>query len=151
MLNCINCHNELVRQEKADGHVWGCPECGSRAASLKTLRHLMGVEEMNRFLAAIEGKDPASGRTCPGCGKEMRDIEITREPQKVKLDVCLSCRMVWFDPEEHDQMSAIAAAAVLDVDWQEYQRRETVDRKRAAAYRRKHPIPEPRPPAEPAV
>lgn len=142
-ISCINCERELLRQETTQGVFWGCPGCGSKAASLKLLRGLLGAEEMNGFLHAVEQKEPKSGRHCPGCDREMRDIEIARDPQKVQLDVCLSCRMVWFDPEEHDQMSAIAAAMVLDVDWTEMQRRESADRVRREARRDRTPPPRP--------
>ena len=141
MFTCLNCGTELVRQWSSECDFWGCPDCGSRAASLKMLRRMMGAEEMNRFLCAVEQKEPTSGRMCPGCNREMRYIEIASDPHAVTLDVCLSCRMVWFDPNEHDQMNVIAAVVLLDVDREELRRREKADRQRARHQQKTRPMP----------
>jgi membrane associated rhomboid family serine protease len=74
-------------------------------ADLRSLRWT-GAGAFVRRLWGLAVKDAASStRECPGCGAGMAEVPTIAAPGSpgaVRLDVCRSCQLVWFDPQEYD-------------------------------------------------
>lgn len=101
---CPHCSTLLERHTSDDGVFWGCPGCGGRAVDLGLLRRTSDVTMVTRLWVAAHGSASRS-RPCPICGNPMREVTIP-DTQVPPLDVCLACKLVWFDPKEYEAFPA---------------------------------------------
>lgn len=96
---------------------WKCTACGGRAATTKALRrvvephlvdHVCDVARQNGNLPGVRH------RPCPICVRPM--TEVRPRPDLPPVDVCNSCRMVWFDPHEYEHIISAAPAPLPAIE-----------------------------------
>jgi membrane associated rhomboid family serine protease len=116
MFQCPTCGKPLVRTPADGGVFWRCAACGGQAAGLSLLRTLLSPAYINQlWLAARAGKG-VGGYQCPACGRPMKEVSASSEPNAPKLDVCAGCQFVWFDAGEYEQLPTVPRAHRADED-----------------------------------
>ena len=93
---------QRVRIE-AGGFGWACSHCQGRAIAMPVLRRQFAIEAATAVWQESLGGAP-SGVVCPACSRAMVGASVAFDDDAVALDVCRSCAIVWFDPEEHDRL-----------------------------------------------
>lgn len=106
MSTCPQCRKELVREHGERGLAWRCPDCGGREVTMAVLRKTFAVEAVNGLWQKARGLGSGSGRRCPECGLNMREVPATDSPAATRLEVCPTCTLIWFDAEEYEALPA---------------------------------------------
>lgn len=110
MFLCPNCGVKLARTLAGPGVYWICPVCHGRAASVSLLRKTVPRGVVNELWQAARSGERPRVRRCPFCGNPMPEIQAAGEQYRKRLDVCVICHCVWFDPHEFEALPAIASA-----------------------------------------
>ena len=106
MMNCPRCAEamEVVERDDIRSHI--CPSCNGAWISGASLHRLFAREEdaphIEEALETIMSFDFRDGRLpCPTCqGKRLQTLEV----DGVELDYCVSCKGLFFDPGELEQV-----------------------------------------------
>ena len=106
MFQCPNCDTELVRTKVTNGFVWICGKCAGRAITLPVLRRLVAGPAVQQLWSRTFDETLPHVHPCPLCKKTMRQVHCEGHTGGFALDVCCSCQLVWFDPEEFEAMPA---------------------------------------------
>ncbi len=106
MFACPNCRTRLAKQPSAEGPRWVCAACGGRAVHLPSLRGTHPGAFVRRLWALARSVPLAERkRACPICDNLMATVPtlaVSGSTEPLRLDVCVSCQFVWFDPTEHE-------------------------------------------------
>jgi membrane associated rhomboid family serine protease len=118
MLACPNCQKRLAKQPSPEGPRWLCGACGGRAIHLPSLRCTPAGAFVRR-LWALARSVPAADRKrpCPMCDKWMATVPtlaVAGSTEPLRLDLCISCQFVWFDPTEHEAWLRSTSLAATD-------------------------------------
>ena len=101
MFDCPNCRAQLVHTENEGQVFWRCTGCGGRAVKTSTLRQQIVKTVIDQIWQMARASAVEKNRPCPACEKPM--AVVVEEPgfiEPLRLDVCPSCQLVWFDPKE---------------------------------------------------
>jgi membrane associated rhomboid family serine protease/Zn-finger nucleic acid-binding protein len=110
MFHCPVCSSKLQKLTSKRGIAYGCPECGGASVSLYSLKQHYPPPGLVSHLWSEATHDPAPSRKfCPHCGRRMALVNAPVGNSEVTLDVCTSCRTVWFDRTELRHISAAAS------------------------------------------
>jgi len=74
---------------------------------MPVLRKAVTADYVNRLWATVRKGHGVRGRACPVCGKAMTETSANPDGPGPQLDVCQHCFVVWFDPNEYDDLPAI--------------------------------------------
>jgi len=106
MFTCPTCRTRLAKQSSGEGPRWVCGACGGRAVHLPSLRGTPPGAFVRRLWALARSVPAAERkRACPICDGLMATVPTLAVPgstEPLRLDVCVSCQFVWFDPTEHE-------------------------------------------------
>jgi Zn-finger nucleic acid-binding protein len=106
-MDCPKCQTSLSPTGIEEGLLWKCQLCSGVAANLAVLRkHLKGDTVKKFWLEAITASTP-SNRKCPSCVKVLKEFTVSREHQRIDLDLCRTCQLIWFDRDELDAFSKV--------------------------------------------
>ena len=101
MGQCPSCQSSLVRITTPSGMIYVCPGCKGRSVSMPVLRKTgAGQEFLADLWRASRNKSAPRVRPCPHCARQMAEVKKAIHNSLVKLDVCSSCSVVWFDTSE---------------------------------------------------
>lgn len=109
---CPRCKGTLKRIRARGQSLHKCASCGGRLIGLAPLRQLIG-DAWTKSIWRAAGEAAAGNALCPGCSGPMRHV-VMREPETA-CDVCLNCRLLWFDGEGLVQL-VLAADKQLAAD-----------------------------------
>jgi len=99
---CPKCHTSLSPTGVAEGLLWKCQACSGVAANMAVLRkHLKDDTVRKLWLEAITASTP-SNRKCPSCVKMLREFTVSSGNKRIRLDLCRTCQLIWFDKDELD-------------------------------------------------
>lgn len=110
MFTCPNCQASLMRRSGPSGIYWACPHCSGRLVGVAPLRNVMPREEINRVWRAARDGEGWERRPCPACRHRMWEIYPRSPASGPPLDVCETCHMLWFDPDEFSLVTGDAPA-----------------------------------------
>jgi len=100
-MNCPSCGTELVKEFYEKVIDFRCPGCGGRMMTISGLRTLCGDRNfVNTLWNTAQYGYSQVGPACTSCGKTMRRVTLPLSGAALELDVCCTCRLVWFDPGE---------------------------------------------------
>ena len=96
----MKCHGEMTRVERGAEKVWHCERCGAHALIDSTLRKLLPRDVWQVVWPEIRAAVVPGFRPCPVCTQRMEQTRELPKLDRIQLDYCDSCRLIWFDPEE---------------------------------------------------
>jgi Zn-finger nucleic acid-binding protein len=102
-LTCPRCNVALQRLKSANGWIHACQECQGRSVALPVLRERVGREVALEAWRLADESDSLSCK-CPACARPMTLIHLPLGAVVVDIDVCKSCRTIWFDRLELEQL-----------------------------------------------
>lgn len=96
--NCLNCRNELERRVRQRGFLYRCRACRSYGVSVPLLRATLPLALVNQLWQDARNATSRTGRPCPLCQVAM----VSRASHQGQvLEICSSCRLIWFDPGDY--------------------------------------------------
>lgn len=90
--------------------VYACNGCDGRAITLSVLRKRADKTFMQDLWSAAQRATENGPRSCPSCKRKMGEVELARDDEALKLDVCPTCYVVWFDAGEVERVPRTSAA-----------------------------------------
>lgn len=100
-MKCPSCDAELAKEFYEKVIDFRCPGCGGRMMTVSGLRTLCADRNFaNALWNTAQYGYSQGGPVCTSCGKPMRRVTLPLSGTALELDVCCSCRLVWFDPGE---------------------------------------------------
>lgn len=107
MDSCPRCKLKL-RKFNVDGNFfWDCPLCSGRAVSMDVVRKFVPLTIVKELWNRAYSSTEVSDAICPVCNKNMTGVVLQVEDRIEEIDVCKSCRFVWFDPQEFQKLPKI--------------------------------------------
>jgi len=104
MKPCPSCGKRLYPHPIQHGLAWSCLRGHGMAVALEVLE----CTDYGWLLELLAEPEPpvSSGdrRPCPECAKQMDVVHLDEPQQFVALDICRSCRVVWFDAGEYGEV-----------------------------------------------
>jgi Zn-finger nucleic acid-binding protein len=86
------------------------------AANMAVLRkHLKDDTVRKLWLEAINASKP-SNRKCPSCINMLKEFTVSRENQRIHLDLCKTCQLIWFDKGELDAFPKVEKLPIPVMD-----------------------------------
>jgi Zn-finger nucleic acid-binding protein len=79
-LMCPACQVPLSRAVTPEGALWRCETCSGLAANLAV--------------------SVPSSRKCPSCAQRLSEFTECVNDRRIRLDLCRSCQLMWFDKNE---------------------------------------------------
>lgn len=78
MLECPQCGVRLNQRKTTNGFVYGCAQCGGRAATLPVLRKAGAPRDLlGHLLQAAREETVPRIRHCPHCSRRMSEVTTT--------------------------------------------------------------------------
>jgi hypothetical protein len=73
--------------------------------TLELIRKAVPRPLVNRLWQQARSAGHEGSRSCPACKRRMAEVPITPAPDRtLRLDVCVGCHFVWFDPREFEAL-----------------------------------------------
>ena len=119
--SCPACSRTLHIARHEGTRYWRCPGCGGFLVSLAVIRKRIAEATFNSLWQLARSGDVMGWRSCAGCHKNMRLVEVGSNEEPIELDVCESCQLIWFDSEELEsleQQGTVEQSEKLDNDEQ---------------------------------
>ena len=102
---CPRCGAKLnVAWTKSKVKCLSCPSCGGMSAKIQALWKGVSSESMYELIAAAK-KHEQPGCVCPDCGESMSLLKVAVGKKQIEIDVCGSCRAVWYDKGEFEAIT----------------------------------------------
>ena len=123
---CPRCGAKLnVAWTKSRVKCLSCPSCGGMSAKIQALWKGVSSESMYELIAAAK-KHEQPGCVCPDCGESMSLLKVAAGKKQIEIDVCGSCRAVWYDKGEFEAITPQDGLLNATVSAGKAYRRETV-------------------------
>lgn len=100
MQSCPRCKIKLKKSLIDGSFFWDCPLCNGRAVSIEVIRKLVPLPIVKELWTRAYSSTAISDAQCPVCSKNMTGVTLHVEGRSEGFDICQSCRFVWFDPQE---------------------------------------------------
>ena len=107
--DCPRCGKPLDFVRRSQTSTWVCRSCAGHAVNVSLLRRTSEKERFRAFWGATLQSAVRGQLPCPACRREMHEVDVedtsaVLSAGAVTLDVCRSCTLVWFDPQERGQV-----------------------------------------------
>jgi membrane associated rhomboid family serine protease len=101
---CPSCQTVLLKAKNQFGWLWVCPQCQGRCATLELIRRAIPKDIVNKLWQKAKEENILHKRQCPSCKQLMGEVTIINAGKTEYLDVCPTCRMLWFDTQEYQRL-----------------------------------------------
>ena len=109
--SCPTCNVSLEAQKLEDVRLWKCVSCRGLAISLPTVRKGLATATFKNIWRKLSSGQTETGRPCPGCKNPLSVVEAVGQEGVIKIDVCRSCQLLWFDDEEFSGLPKVVSKA----------------------------------------
>ncbi len=117
-MRCPECKVRLVEESFVGDAAWRCPRCSGRVVPVAALQRVAAPAFFAAFQRAFQESVAARAPECAACHRYARPVTVEHGGLLVAVDVCVRCRLVWFEANELAQLptrkrfesTAIAAA-----------------------------------------
>ena len=109
--SCPTCNVLLQAQKLDDIRLWKCASCRGFAISVPVVRKGLKKETFRNIWQKLSSGETETGRSCPGCKNPLSVVEADGQGGAVKIDVCRTCQILWFDDEEFSDLPKVAPKA----------------------------------------
>lgn len=103
-MKCPECATTLAQESRASDVLFRCQGCRSAAVPFAALQRLAVPAFFPAFERALAASVDAAAVACPVCRRVMRPITVSQGGLLVQLEACRSCRIVWFEAGELEQV-----------------------------------------------
>ena len=105
-LTCItkNCKQTLNETETPWGVLLSCPSCKGRLVPSGALKKITTQDAAAKLWQDFIKTHHPGSRPCPACTRAMRVVNPHTQSGMIELDVCNSCLLIWFDPNELERI-----------------------------------------------
>ena len=101
---CPRCGGKLtVSRTKSNHPCRICSSCGGVTCKLSVLDKVFAADGLTRLLESAK-QHQQRGCICPDCGASMSILKVSSGKSQVEIDVCGSCRAVWYDKNEFETL-----------------------------------------------
>jgi membrane associated rhomboid family serine protease/Zn-finger nucleic acid-binding protein len=107
VFTCPNDQLVLIRASPRRGVFWTCSSCGGRAVGLGQLRETVDPGLVTDLWTRARDGNATTDRPCPICAQPMALVSLDRNGTGPAVDVCRTCYVVWFDPQEFEVLQPI--------------------------------------------
>ena len=101
---CPRCKQKLSKASQHGAFFWACPSCNGRTVSLDVVRKAVPIPVSKEIWQQVITQQLQSEIKCPVCNREMTAVSETSGNSPNNIDVCKSCRFIWFDPGEFEHI-----------------------------------------------
>jgi Zn-finger nucleic acid-binding protein len=109
--SCPACNVLLEAQTLEGVRLWKCASCRGFAISLPTVRKGLKAETFKNIWQKLSSGQTETGRPCPGCEKPLKVVEAGGQGGVIKIDVCRTCHILWFDETEFSELPKVVPQA----------------------------------------
>jgi len=109
--SCPACNVLLEAQTLEGVRLWKCASCHGFAISLPTVRKGLKAETFKNIWQKLSSGQTETGRPCPGCKKPLNVVEAGGQGGVIKIDVCRTCHILWFDETEFSELPKVVPQA----------------------------------------
>lgn len=102
--SCPTCNVLLKAQTFGDIRLWKCDSCSGLVISLPIVRKGMNPKAFKSIWQKLHAGEIETGRPCPGCKNPLSVVEADGQDNKILIDVCRSCQILWFDDKEFSSL-----------------------------------------------
>ena len=110
--SCPSCDVSLEAQALDSIRLWKCASCGGFAISLPVVRKGLKAETFKNIWQKISSGETEAGRPCPGCKNPLNVVEAGGQGGVIKIDVCRTCHLLWFDDKEFSELPKVTPEVV---------------------------------------
>ena len=97
---CPKCMTPLNPTGVAEGLLWKCQLCSGVAANIAVLRKYLKDDTVKKLWLEAITASTTSNRKCPSCVNMLKEFTVSRENQRIHIDLCRTCQLIWFDRDE---------------------------------------------------
>jgi Zn-finger nucleic acid-binding protein len=101
---CPECRSRLAAKPLARGNVWACGACAGVCATVALLRQHAAEPIVQRLWAGARDRGRIAERLCPSCSQPLRAFELDADDDRIELDGCVRCLVLWFDGRELERI-----------------------------------------------
>lgn len=102
---CPRCGSALKEAwTKSKSRCYTCTACGGMSSRIDALKNTVSEESMAEMLEAAK-RHEQPGCSCPGCGASMSILKVSIGKRHVEIDVCGTCRTIWYDKGEFETLA----------------------------------------------
>jgi Zn-finger nucleic acid-binding protein len=112
--SCPTCDVTLEAQKLEDIRLWKCASCAGFAISLPVVRKGLKTETFKKIWQELSSGDFEAGRPCPGCRKPLSVVDADGQGGVIKIDVCRTCQILWFDDKEFSELPKVAPVVAAE-------------------------------------
>jgi Zn-finger nucleic acid-binding protein len=115
-LICPKCKTSLSPTRVAGGSIWKCEVCSGVAANMAVLRKYLKVDAVKKlWLEAVKASTP-SDKKCPCCVNMLKEFIVSKDNQRLHIDLCKACQLMWFDRNELEAFPRVEKMSGLVMD-----------------------------------
>jgi membrane associated rhomboid family serine protease/Zn-finger nucleic acid-binding protein len=104
LMRCPRCNHKLSKASQLGTFFWVCPSCNGRTVSLDVVRKAVPIPVSKEIWQQVITKQQPSDIKCPVCTRKMTVVSENSGNSPNNIDVCKSCRFIWFDPGEFEHI-----------------------------------------------
>lgn len=113
---CPTCHKSLRPKEVPKKMIiWVCDSCLGVAANMSVLRQYLAGGIVKEFWLKTINESTQSDRKCPSCTQPLNEFSTSKDDQRISLDLCKSCQLIWFDKDELEAFPKTKAETACDI------------------------------------
>jgi Zn-finger nucleic acid-binding protein len=101
---CPGCQTVLIQVQNQFGWFWFCPACQGSCSTIELIRKAIPAGIVNKLWQRAKEENIPHKRKCPSCERLMSEIAIINADKTEYLDICTTCRMLWFDTQEYQRL-----------------------------------------------
>jgi Zn-finger nucleic acid-binding protein len=99
-MHCPRCEIELTRVAQGAAVHFNCTDCGGAALLEEDLLAAAGAERVGKLFERLAAAGTDTGCVCPRCREAALEFTVDGRLRWLRLDGCITCRLIWFDGGE---------------------------------------------------
>jgi Zn-finger nucleic acid-binding protein len=84
---------------------------------MAVLRKSLGAVAVRQFWLKATNESTPSIRKCPSCAQMFRGFTADLDAQRIHLDLCRGCQLMWFDRSELEAFPKAEKSSGRDMAW----------------------------------
>jgi Zn-finger nucleic acid-binding protein len=85
---------------------------------MSVLRKYLADDVVREFWLKTMNESTESDRGCPSCKQPLNEFIASKDEQRIRLDLCKKCQLIWFDKDELEAFPKTTAEVPSDIEQQ---------------------------------